>query len=149
MANYDIDNDELSHSFYFWHKSFGMLVLFIMLWRIVVRMRSQLPELPKSLPKRERKAAHFAHWILYVLAIVVPVFGYVMSSSYENSSGVPFFMFDLPELVADNEKIFDLTHELHEISAYILLAVLVVHIAAVIKHRFFDDKKNNVLDRML
>jgi hypothetical protein len=36
------------------------------------------------------------------------------------------------------------------VSAYLLLALMVMHIAAVIKHRFFErDRANDVLPRML
>ena len=149
MTPFDLDNPEYSNNLYFWHKSFGLLVLFLMLVRVLVRWRAELPPLPPGLPGHEVLASKIAHKLLYVLAIAIPVLGYVQSSAYEYSSGVHFFVVDLPELVTDSKQTFELSNMLHRVLGYCLLAVIALHVGGALKHRWFDAKENDVLDRML
>jgi Prokaryotic cytochrome b561 len=79
-----------------------------------------------------------------------PLMGYAMSSSYSQSDGVPFFFFDLPELLGKNDKAFSIFAWAHKITAYSLLALISLHVLAVIKHRFFDrGRDTDVLSRMI
>ncbi|MCW8330165.1 cytochrome b [Photobacterium sp. SDRW27] len=148
MTPYDIANIEHSESLYFWHKSFGILSFLFVVVRIINKRRHALPELPTTMPKHEKLAAKFAHTALYLLMIVVPVLGYLQSSTYEFSSGIHFFGIDLPELVPNNNAIFEITNILHKWASYSLIAVLVAHVAGALKHRFLD-KENDVLNRIL
>lgn len=139
--------------FYPNHKQFGVLVWLVALVHLVVRWRSRavLPHVPAALAGWERALSHATHRLLILLTLLVPMFGYLMSSSYTQSSGVPFFFIDkLPELIGKNDSAFEIFKELHELSAYTLLALLVLHLAGVLKHRFFDKGRDtDVLPRML
>ena len=149
MTPYDTEAVEQSENLYFWHKSFGILVFILMLARLAVKLRSEIPELPSGLPKHEVLASNLTHKLLYILAILVPVLGYIQSSTYEYSSGVHFFFFELPELLPDNKQHFDLANLVHRICGYALLFFIVLHVAGALKHRFLDKKENDVLGRML
>ena len=149
MTPFDESNAEFSSMLYFWHKSFGMLVLFIVLLRIINRLGKHLPALPDSMPRHERLAAHIAHKMMYVLIVLIPVAGYVQSSAYEDSSGVHFFFVDLPQLVPDNYAVYEVANILHEWLSYLLIALLAAHILGALKHRFLDrEKEHDVLSRM-
>ncbi len=130
------------------HKSFGVLMLLFIVIRIAVRLKSEIPALPTSLKNWEKKAAHFGHKLLYLLMVLVPCSGYIMSSAFEKSSGIIFFGLTLPDITPKNETLFEVAKEAHEIFAFTLLLVLFIHVAGVIKHRYFD-KENDVLPRML
>jgi len=135
--------------FYPWHKSFGMLILFLVLARLVTRARSLHPALPEGLPSWEAGTARATHMLLYVLMIAVPCMGYAMSSSYTQSDGVFFFAFNLPELLPKNDARFEVFRWLHRWLAYSLLGLVLLHVAGALKHRFIDkDRANNVLSRM-
>lgn len=135
---------------YPYHKSFGMLILFLAFARLIVRKRARLPALPEALPTWERTLAKAAHVALYTLMILVPLMGYSMSSSYSQGDGVYFFGVSLPELVPDNDVWFETFTALHEILAYILLGLIVIHVLGALKHRFWDrDPDADVLSRML
>ncbi len=135
--------------FYPWHKSFGMLVLFLVLGRLTLRARSSIPPLPAGLSPWETKAAKAAHVVLYALMIVVPCMGYSLSSSYTQSDGVFFFGFNLPELLPKNDPRYEVFRVLHRWLAYTLLVVVILHAAAALKHRFLErDRRNDVLSRM-
>ena len=134
---------------YPWHKSFGMLILLLVMVRMVTRWRARVPELPAGLSPWEARAAKIGHTALYTLMVVVPCMGYSMSSSYTQSDGVPFFGLDLPELLPKNDARFEVFQALHRYLAYTLLVLVVLHVAGALKHRFLDkDRGNDVLSRM-
>ena len=81
--------------------------------------------------------------------IAAPVSGYIMSGSYPESSGIDFFGIKLPDIVDKSESLSGFFHTIHGPIAYALLALVTIHLAAVIKHRFFDSKEADVLKRML
>lgn len=133
------------------HKQFGLLALLIVLAQWLLRWRHRVPEAPARLKPWERALSSFAHRAMYVLLIVVPLMGYSMSSTFTQSDGVPFFFFgQLPELLPKDDRWFEVFQLLHRIFAYALLALIVLHLAGALKHRFFDkDASTDVLRRML
>lgn len=133
------------------HKQFGVLALLLSLAALLVRSRSRVPEPPSALAPWERLLSTFTHRAFYVLLIVVPLMGYSMSSTFTQSDGVPFFFFgQLPELLPKNDHWFEVFQLLHRILAYALLALLVLHVAGALKHRFLDKHADtDALRRML
>lgn len=133
------------------HKQFGVLALLLSLAQLLIRSRSRVPQLPKSLAPWERTLSKFTHRALYALLIVVPLMGYSMSSTFTQSDGVPFFFVGhLPELLPKNDRWFEVFQLLHRLLAYALLALLVLHMAGALKHRFMDKNADaDVLRRML
>jgi cytochrome b561 len=133
------------------HKSFGILAFLIIAVQLIIRVRTaQLPQPLESLAPYERSLAKITHKLMYVLLVAVPLMGYGMSSTFTMSDGVFFFGVNLPELLPKNDDWFVVFQWLHKVLAYTLLALAVLHIAAVVKHRFFDkDRRNDVLPRML
>lgn len=133
------------------HKQFGLLALLLALAQLLLRSRRRVPELPASLPPWERALSTFAHRALYALLIIVPLMGYSMSSTFTQSDGVPFFFFGhVPELLPKNDRWFEVFQLLHRIFAYALLALVLLHVAGALKHRFLDkEAQTDVLRRML
>lgn len=129
------------------HKSFGVLALIFIFARIAVRLIFKAPALPESFSKNEKVLTHFVHFGLYVLMIVVPFSGYLMSNFF--GYPVHFFGFEMPFLAEKNLELGQIFSEAHEISAYALLGLIALHVAGVVKHRFFDKSENDVLQRML
>jgi cytochrome b561 len=146
-----IDDNTLSKFdfLYPWHKSFGLLVLILVLLRLAIRLRASLPPLPNTLSTWEKAAAKTGHIALYTLMVVVPCMGYSMSSSFTQSDGVTFFGVNVPELLPKNDARFVVFQALHKYLAYTLLSLIVIHVVGALKHRFFDkDPRNDVLRRM-
>jgi cytochrome b561 len=110
-----------------------------------------VPDAPASLAAWERTLSKLAHRAMYVLLIVVPLMGYSMSSTFTQSDGVPFFFFgQVPELLPKNDHWFEVFQLLHRLFAYALLALIVLHVAGALKHRFLDRNADaDVLRRML
>jgi cytochrome b561 len=130
------------------HKSFGVLALILIAVRIINRAVFTAPALPETINRFEQKLAHLVHILLYVLMIVVPVSGYLMSNSF--GYPVKLFSIEMPFLIEQNFELGKIFHEIHEIAPYVLIAILVLHISGAVKHRYFDkNKENDVLGRML
>lgn len=150
MTPYDPEREPLVGQLYFWHKSFGLLVLLLVIGRLATRLSTMLPPLPAGLPELDRRLAELAHRTLYALMFLGPITGYVLSSTYEYSDGITFFGLEVPELLEDNATLFEFADWAHAIIAYSMLALVIMHVAGVVKHRWFDsDRDNDVLSRML
>lgn len=128
------------------HKSLGVTVMILVLIRIAIRLKNKPPALPTTIKAIERKLANGTHHILYLLMILVPLSGYLMSSFF----GFPVHLFSLeiPMLVSANPTVGKFFAEAHEILAYALLGVITLHALGAFKH-LFDGKENNVLRRMI
>ncbi len=129
------------------HKSIGVMALIFIAIRLVNRFINKAPELPIGLPKIEKLASHLVHIALYLLMIIVPLSGYLMSNSY--GFEVHLFSITMPNIIAANPEIGGIFAKTHEIAAYSLIAALALHILGALKHRFFDKPENDVLKRML
>jgi len=146
---------ELKFSLYQLHKSLGLVVLALMVMRVVWRMRHRPPPLPESMPFIERFAAHATHLFLYALLLAMPVTGWLLVSSA--TFAVPTKLFGtlaiphLPVLaeltVAERRPLEAFFKLLHLLTGLAILALVVLHIAAAIRHRL--SRKDDVLARML
>jgi cytochrome b561 len=132
--------DSLRPTLYMLHKASGMTVLFLFFIRVVWRLLHKPPSLDRY-SGLVKKAATVSHISLYILMFAVPAAGYLMSAYY--GYAVDYFgLFKLPLLVGKDKEMADLAGEAHEILAFIMIGVLVLHIAGAIKHRFFENKTN-------
>jgi len=126
------------------HKSFGLVVFFLGLARLLWRFISPAPEHLESHRPWERALSSAAHVWLYICVIGMPLSGWLMSSA--GPFPVPFFGLTMPSLIGQNEHLGDLFFKVHQILAYTLLAVLVLHIAGALKHQIID--RDETLPRM-
>lgn len=127
------------------HKAFGVVVLALTVLRLAWRATHAAPALPDSMPGWEQLAAKLGHLALYGLMLAFPVSGILMSQS--GGRDVNVFGLILPNLLEKNEEMKHLFGETHEALAWILAAVLAVHVAAAIRHHVM--LKDDVLRRML
>lgn len=144
-------DESFTGDLYKWHKSFGVVILILIGLRILTRivLRKSVPPVMGNLPRIEQIASMIGHKMLYVLMVLAPLSGYLMSSAYPKSSGIFLFGLKLPDALPKNQALAEFFTAVHVISVYCLAALVTVHIAAVIKHRYFDSKDQDVLKRML
>ncbi|NVK21266.1 MAG: cytochrome b [Kangiellaceae bacterium] len=142
------DEDPNKYNLYPWHKSFGVTLLVLVIIRFFVRLFSDVPAPPKALAGWEKTLSKITHVVLYLLMLLVPLSG-LMMSDYAGF-GVAWFGIELPEFLADNEQRAVTLHSIHSIIPYVLLGLVILHLAGAIKHRFFDkNSETDVLKRML
>jgi cytochrome b561 len=132
--------------FYAWHKWLGVTVFGLVVLRLAWRASHPPPPLPESVPAWQRSAAHALHWALYALMLVIPLAGWLMSSA-KGFQTVYLGVLPIPDLLAKNEALGERLAEVHAWLAYALIALLMVHVAAALKHHFVD--RDDVLRRML
>jgi cytochrome b561 len=135
-----LPNETYTGDMFLWHKTFGVVALILIALRIIARLalNKEVPPLSSTLKRYERIGAAITHKMLYVLMVVVPVSGYLMSSTYPKSSGITLFGLRLPDALPKNELLSQIFTGIHQVSAYLLAALIVLHIAAAIKHWYFD-----------
>jgi cytochrome b561 len=136
--------------FYPYHKSFGILVLLLALTQLALRFFRRVPPPSGVLTPLEVVLSKWLHRTFYVLMIAVPLVGYARSSTYSQSDGVYFFGVNLPELFPKDDHASAILQTTHRYLAYALLAVVVIHVAAALKHWLLDrGKVDDPVSRML
>ena len=128
------------------HKSLGLTILALALIRLAWRALNPTPALPGALKAYERPQALATHVALYALLIALPVTGWIMSSA----RGFPvswFNLVQLPNLVTPDPALYHAMVLTHIVLASTLGLILILHIAAAIRHHFVLH--DEVLRRML
>jgi cytochrome b561 len=139
--------------YYQLHKSVGITILVLSALRILWRFTHEVPPLPSSLKPWERITSHGIQHIFYLLIVILPLSGWAIVSA--STRGVPTRLFGLVTLpnisfIADLENkkaVGDIFGEAHELMAWAMIALLVLHVGAALRHHFM--LKDNVLRRML
>jgi cytochrome b561 len=125
------------------HRSVGMLLLFLLVFRFGWRLANAKPDDPELKPY-ERVGAAIVHWGFYPLLFALMVSGYLISTA----DGRPIAVFDwfsVPAVVTD-KGLEEPAGKVHEILAYLTMALIAVHAAASLKHHFID--RSRILTRM-
>lgn len=127
------------------HKSVGITILALALVRVAWRWFDRPPP-PPPMPRWQDIAARFNHWALYALLFLIPITGWLMSSA-ANRPVSWFGLVQLPDFVAPDEGLEEVLEEAHELLVNVLLALVLLHVAAALKHQFID--RDGLLLRML
>ena len=131
---------------YNYHKWMGMSVLLLVVLRFGWRVTHRPPALPDAMANWEKSAAHLMHYLLYALIIAVPLTGWLMSSA-KGFQTVWFGVLPLPDLIGKDKELGKQLAEVHEFLNYTMLALVVLHVAAALKHHFIV--RDDILTRML
>jgi cytochrome b561 len=128
------------------HKSIGATLLPLVVIRLLYRLTHPAPPLPSGIPAIQQFAAHATHWALYVLILLQPIVGYIMTSAYP--APVPFFgLFNLPSIWPENRALSEQLSVVHLYLGVAIAVVAAVHIGAALFHHFV--RKDRVLMRMI
>ncbi|VTU32511.1 hypothetical protein SRS16CHR_05099 [Variovorax sp. SRS16] len=133
-----------------WHKWAGITILTLSAVRLLWRLSHPPPPLSArivdAMPGWQLSVYRSTHLLLYLLFFAVPLLGW----AYTSALGLPVVLFGvlpLPDFVAvDKEFAEAVLKPMHQVSAFLLAAVVGVHIGAALKHRFVD--RDDLLDRM-
>ena len=130
---------------YAWHKWVGITVFLLTCARLAWRWKHPAPA-PPSMPRWQERAASLAHGALYALLLVIPLSGWI----YSSSTGVQVVylgLFPLPDLVPKDRALASVLLALHITLNFMLFSLVCIHAAAALRHHFVD--RDTVLTRML
>jgi cytochrome b561 len=128
------------------HKGLGMLVLALGLFSMLWRLLSPSPAALASLKPWERVASHAMHQVLALLVLIIPVSGYLISTSVGKAVDI-FGWFEVPAIVPVGDVTRDIAIACHYYCAYGIGVLVAGHAAAACKHQFID--RDGTLARML
>ncbi|MDX1345063.1 MAG: cytochrome b [Sedimenticolaceae bacterium] len=126
------------------HKGIGVLLFLVVLLRMVWHWFNPRPQ---SIGKGgEVSLARLVHRILLILPLFVMFSGYLISTADGSSIDV-FSLFEVPAIISNIEGQEDIAGDVHFVLAIILVAIVVLHMLAALKHHFID--RDATLRRML
>lgn len=128
------------------HKAIGVLLIFLIIFRIGWRIYKKPPTYSAALSKPLKIAAHIAHGVLYLLLIVMPVSGWAMVSAKGRAASI-YGILTLPPLMDKTPALETPLEDFHATCAFILAGLIALHIGAVLYHHFI--LKDQILRRML
>ena len=130
---------------YQWHKSIGLVLLLLAVFRLAWRLASPRVELPAR--RWQRFLAGTTHGLLYGLMVLLPLSGWLMVSTQWRGGGpltLPtqwFGLIEVPHLMGLGswpeplrEQAWRLARSAHEISAWVMLGLLIGHTTAALLH---------------
>jgi cytochrome b561 len=142
----DVGFDKKKAALIIYHKELGILAFAMAGLRLAWRVGNALPRLVENLPDWQKVIARLVHLFFYALMFALPITGWIMSSA----TGIPVSflgLFELPDLVAYNERLFHSFIDIHKWLGYALIVLILIHAAAALRHHFLF--KDETLKKML
>jgi len=118
------------------HKSIGLCVLGLMLFRLGWRIAHCPPALP-PMPAWQAVLARVTHIALYAALIVQPVAGYL--GSVWSGYPVKWFGITLPAWGSKSVALKDAMSDVHLVTSFVLLALVALHVAGALHHALRGD----------
>lgn len=131
----------LQNQGYMLHKSFGILVLFLMFLRVVLIYKDGRPELPQHVKPWEKKLSRAVQYSFYFVLILMPMTGWIMSVA---DGYIPTFFdlfnLDLP-FIPLNKELAKSFSQYHYYLAWLIGGLVTLHLLGNAKHYFIDKDK--------
>lgn len=126
-------------SLFTWHKTVGATILLIVIARLAYRLTHRPPPFPNDLTWTERALGVWNHRLFYLLLIGLPIGGLVAVSanSKDGMTGLALGL-RMPVIPGIEKSLAESAGGIHEALAFVLIALVLVHAAAALKHRFID-----------
>jgi cytochrome b561 len=129
------------------HADIGYLVLLLTVLRLIWRGVNPTPALPSDTPPWQRLASRISHGALYAAVILVAMLGWAHSGARTPNYASFFGVFDVPQITSPDKAAAGVYEDRHIYMAYVLLALIVIHVAAAAWHHFV--KRDRVTSRMI
>jgi cytochrome b561 len=147
MVHGDIDA-ATKFDLYQLHKSLGFLSLAVLLLRLGARFAQASPPLPAGMPHWEQRLAGLTHLTFYVLLLVAALSGWLLVSAAIVAIPTRFFdTFVIPNLGGADAALQANMTFVHFVASRLLMALVALHVAAALKHHYFD--RDDILTRMI
>ena len=125
------------------HVTLGLSIFYLTLLRLIYKTFNPTPALQNSIFPGQKIIAKLNHIFLYIAILVITISG-ALKKLY-NGEELDMFFFNLE--IKDNFELAEIFYEFHIIGNYTLVALITLHISAVIIHKLLF--KENLLKRIL
>lgn len=127
------------------HRAIGLGILLLVVIRLFFRAK-HVKNLPKhGLSLLNELAAKVAHLSIYIALIALPILG-LLQTNATGKEATFLGLFTLPKLINPNDDLAESLQDYHAYAAWILIALICLHILAALWHHFI--LKDNVLESM-
>ena len=128
------------------HRSLGVVTWAVAIVRLAWRFScAYLPPFPQNMSKVQRRLAKASEYGLYALLLFQPLTG--LAQSVARGRHFTLFAWQVPKAMAADKPLTALFHQIHALSAWVLLGLIGLHILAALFHRFV--LRDEVLQSML
>jgi len=138
--------DSLYKTLPFIHKSIGITLIAVFLFRLFWRLTNPVPNALEGSSRLERIAAKLVHRIFYWLIPLIMMSGYLISTADGSSISV-FDLFEVPASITSIPEQEDNAGLVHKYLTYGLITIAGLHAFAALKHHVLDG--DATLRRML
>ncbi len=125
------------------HVTLGLSIFYLILFRLLYKTLNPTPRLQNSLFPGQKIIAKLNHIFLYVSILVITISGAL--KKLFNGDELDMFFFNIE--IKDNFELAEIFYEIHIVGNYTLIALISLHIFAVIIHKILF--KENLLKRIL
>ncbi|UWU80037.1 cytochrome b [Bradyrhizobium huanghuaihaiense] len=129
------------------HADIGYAILLLTVLRLVWRVANPTPALPADSQLWQKLLARISHGALYLAAIVVVLLGWAHSGAHTPDYSDFFGLFRVPQFTSPDREAARAYEDRHILFAYVLLALIAVHVVAAIWHHFI--RRDRVVARMV
>ncbi|MCF6274843.1 MAG: cytochrome b [Robiginitomaculum sp.] len=142
MDNIPKDNLSLRVTVFNWHKTIGLLILVLSVFRLVWKLTHKAPAPLRGVKPWEKLVSKTVHALFYVFMIGMPLVGWAMIST----SRFPSYLFNwaklrIPEMPfwqglekSAKHDVNEFFEETHELMAFAAIALILLHVFAALKH---------------
>ena len=125
------------------HIIIGLSIFYLAIIRLLIKILNPTPKLNPGIFKGQKFLAKLNHILLYVAILSITISG-ILKKLFNGETLVIFFR----EIkIQDNFTLADQFYNIHIISNYSIIALITLHISAVIIHRLFFGE--NLLKKIL
>ena len=134
----------LRDTLYEYHKTFGLIVLGLMVIRLFLRFEIGHPYYDPPIAPWQRAVSALVHYLTYLALFAMPILGWLATDAMNYP--VEFFSWNLPQFIAKDVPMGEALYAAHGFVGWTLVVLLALHIGAALKHWLID--KDGVMRRM-
>ena len=138
----DLDFGEEKLTFENIHIIIGLTIFYLVIVRLVKNIINPTPKLNNSIFKGQKFLAKINHLLLYVTILSITISG-ILKKLYNGESLIIIFK---KIKIEDNFELSEIFYDVHVFSNYVMIALIALHVVAVIIHKFFFD--DNLLKKI-
>ncbi len=125
------------------HVTVGLSLFYLVILRLLYKIFNPTPKLEPSIFKGQKFLAKLNHILLYVTILSITISGIFKKLFNGETISIIFKKIK----IQDNFELGELFYDIHVFSNYLMIALIIIHLMAVITHKlFFGD---NLLKRIL